>query len=57
MAEFCRKCFIENLCPSQYEIDHIVMNKDNDICEGCMNYGPYVDHIGTDEEVNKNEQT
>ena len=55
MAEFCRKCFIEHLRPSQYEIEHIVMSKDNDMCEGCMGWGPYVDHIGTDEEVNNNE--
>ena len=55
MAEFCRKCFIEHLHPSQYEIDHIIMSKDNDICEGCMNWGLYVDHIGTDEEENNNE--
>lgn len=57
MAELCRKCFIEIWRPSQYDIDHIVMSKDNDMCEGCMDWGLYVDHIGTDEEVNKNEQT
>lgn len=57
MAELCRKCFIEIWRPSQYDIDHIVMSKDNDMCEGCMNWGPYVDYIGTDEEVNKNEYT
>ena len=57
MAELCRKCFIELWHPSQYDIDHIVMSKDNEFCEGCMDCGPYVDHIGTDEEVNKNEQT
>lgn len=51
MAELCKKCFIEFFHPSQYDIDHIVMSKDNDFCEGCMNCGPYVDHIGTDEEV------
>lgn len=57
MAELCRKCFIDIWRPSQYDIDHIVMSKDNDMCEGCMNWGPYVDHIGTDEEVINNEQT
>jgi len=51
MAELCKKCFIDFFHPSQYDIDHIVMSKDNDFCEGCMNCGPYVDHIGTDEEV------
>lgn len=56
MAELCKKCFIEFFHPSQYDIDHIVMSKDNDFCESCMNCGPYVDHIGTDEEVTKNEQ-
>lgn len=57
MAELCRKCFIEIWRPSKYEIDHIVMSKSNDMCESCMNWGPYVDYIGTDDEVIKNEQT
>ena len=38
MAELCRKCFIEIWRPSQYDIDHIVMSKDNDMCEGCMDW-------------------
>lgn len=57
MAEFCRKCFIEIWRPDAYDIRNIVMSEDNDMCECCMDWGPYVDHIGTDEEVNKNEQT
>lgn len=46
MAELCRKCFIEIWKPSQDDIDNIVMSEDNDICECCMECGPYVDHIG-----------
>lgn len=48
MAELCRKCFIELWHPSQYDIDHIVMSKDETMCEGCMTWGPYVDHIKSD---------
>jgi hypothetical protein len=55
VAEFCRKCFIEHLHPSKYDIDHIVMSKNDDLCEGCMTWGPYVDYIETDEEVINNE--
>ena len=51
MAELCRKCFIETWAPSKYDVEHIVMSDDWDICEGCGNIGPYVDHIGSDEEV------
>ena len=57
MAELCRKCFIKIWKPSQYDIDHIVMSKENDMCEGCMTWGPYVDHICIDNEVIENEQT
>ncbi len=57
MAELCRQCFVEIWHPSQYDIDHIIMSEDNDMCESCMNWGPYVDNIGTDDEVIKNEQT
>ena len=46
MAELCKQCFIEMWQPSQNEIDHIVMSQDDDFCECCMNYGPYV--VGTD---------
>lgn len=51
MAEFCRKCFIDTWKPNKYDIDHIIMSEDWDICEGCGNIGPYVDHIGLDEEL------
>jgi hypothetical protein len=50
MAELCKKCFIEIWRPSQEEIDHIVMSKDNDMCESCMNWGPYVDYIDLEKE-------
>lgn len=45
MAELCRKCFIEIWRPSKYDIDHIVMSENNDTCECCMGWGPYVDYI------------
>lgn len=46
MAELCRKCFIEIWRPDPYDIRNIVMSEDNDMCECCMNWGPYVHHIG-----------
>ena len=45
MAELCRECFIKIWHPNAYDIEHIVMSEDNDFCEGCMDCGPYVDHI------------
>ena len=48
MAELCRKCFIEIWHPTQEEIDNIVMSEDNDMCEGCMEWGSYVHHLGKD---------
>ena len=47
MAELCRKCFIETWRPNAYDIEHIVMSKDNKFCEGCMDCVPYVDYIDT----------
>lgn len=46
MAELCRECFIKTWRPNQHDIDHIVMSEDNYFCEGCMNWGPYVEYIG-----------
>lgn len=46
MAELCRECFIKIWRPDAYEIRNIVMSTDNDMCECCMNWGPYVSHIG-----------
>ena len=45
MAELCRKCFIETWRPNAYDIEHIVMSEENDLCEGCVDCVPYVDHI------------
>lgn len=56
MAEFCRECFIHHLAPSKYDIDHIVMSEDEDVCEGCMKWGKYVDHIDYSERK-ENEDT
>ena len=47
MAEFCRECFIKIWRPDAYDIRNIVMSEDNDMCESCMNWGPYVSHIGS----------
>lgn len=46
MAELCRECFIKIWRPDTYDIRNIVMSEDNDVCESCMNFGPYVSHIG-----------
>lgn len=45
MAELCLKCFLETWRPNTYDCAHIVMSKDNEFCEGCMDCVPYVDHI------------
>lgn len=47
MAELCRECFIDTWRPNAYDIEHIVMSKDNDFCDGCLDCVPYVDHIDT----------
>lgn len=41
----CLKCFLNTWNLNAYDRAHIVMSKDNEFCEGCMNCGPYVDHI------------
>lgn len=53
MAEFCRECFINHLGPSQDEIDRIVMSEEYDLCEGCGNWGPYVDYIDCEDLAKK----
>ena len=49
MAEFCRECFIKYLGPTQDEINRIIMSDDDDFCESCMNWRPYVLYIGDKE--------
>lgn len=51
MAEFCRDCFIEFLCPSRYEIEHIVMTEEDCFCEGCNRYVSVVDYIDDSEVI------
>lgn len=51
MAELCRNCFIEIWKPSDNDIDNIVMSEDNDMCEGCMIWDKYVEHIKGNEET------
>lgn len=45
MAEFCRKCFIDTFHPSREEIERIVMSDDEFMCEGCMEWGQYVNYL------------
>lgn len=48
MAEFCKKCFVENLLDSNerelYEDGKLVIieTTDKDLCEGCGEYKPVV---------------
>lgn len=51
MAEFCRKCFIDTFLPSYDEIERIVMSEDNDMCEGCMEWGQYVEYLAETKEI------
>lgn len=50
MAELCKECFLKTWHPyvediSSFEED-IVMSEDNEVCEGCGRFLPYVHHIG-----------
>jgi hypothetical protein len=45
MAELCRECFIAAFAPNAYDQHHIIMSKDDDFCECCLDYGSYVDSI------------
>lgn len=52
MAELCRECFLKTWHPyvediSSFEED-IVMSEDNEVCEGCGRFLPYVHHLGKD---------
>ena len=49
MAELCLSCFLDTWKPNAYDRVHIVMSTDNEFCEGCMDCGPYVDHIDPSE--------
>lgn len=50
MAEYCKKCFIRINHPSQDEIKHLVLSRENDFCEGCGKLMPVVLYIDLDEE-------
>lgn len=52
MAELCKKCFLEtwhtyfdDVCAIE---EDIVLSENNEICEGCGAYVPYVHHLGKD---------
>ena len=45
MAEFCKECFIENLCASEDEVKRIVVSEDECLCEGCGKIKRYVEYI------------
>lgn len=45
MAEFCKECFIDLLCPSEDEINRIILSDDEDLCEGCGQYKKVVSYI------------
>lgn len=45
MAEFCKDCFIEHLHPTASEICRIVMSEEEDYCEGCGQFKPFVLYI------------
>ncbi len=53
MAEFCLKCFLESIRVSKGE--RTVMSEEEDICEGCGEIRPYVDHVEDIEEREEGE--
>lgn len=51
MAEFCKKCFIDNILISSERAEYengklkIIMFEEDDFCEGCGKIAPVVNHI------------
>lgn len=45
VAELCLECFLAIWRPNAYDRHHLVMSKDRDFCECCMDFAPYVDHV------------
>ena len=45
MAEFCKECFIKLLCPTENEIQQIVLSEDDDYCEDCNQFKPVVKYL------------
>ena len=51
MAEFCKKCFIDNLLNSSERMDYengklkLVMFEEPDFCEGCGEIVPVVNYV------------
>ena len=50
MAEYCKKCFIRINHPSQDEIKHLVLSRENDCSEGSGKLMPLALYIDIDEE-------
>lgn len=51
MAEFCKRCFIQELCVPRDNIDHIVMSNESDFCECCGKHEPIVLYIDSSQEL------
>lgn len=51
MAEFCKRCFIQELCVPGDNIDHIVMSNESDFCECCGKHEPIVLYIDSSQEL------
>lgn len=45
MAEFCKDCFEKYLTPDRSVVDHVILSKDPELCEGCGEYKPVVVRI------------
>lgn len=38
MAEFCKDCFAKYISPTPCVVDHAILSKELDLCEGCGEY-------------------
>ena len=50
MADFCKKCFIEKLHPTEKEIKSIVLSEEDGFCESCNEFKPVVEYLKEIEE-------
>lgn len=51
MSELCLQCFLDTWKPNAYDREHIIMSRDNEFCEGCMDCIPYVECVDISDKI------